>query len=310
MRAGIVGGVIPGCLLALGCGGGDDAALASSASRGVNLPPVVREVALEPATPRPGERVTARVEVEDPEGDAVSLEYHWTIAGREASASGPFVAVTGAQRDDLVEVEVVARDASGQSQPETASARVGNLPPTLLRVDLPAKDQIHTGADLTAAPRATDPEGDAVEFGYRWWVNGREQEVREATLPSSAFARGDLIELEVSASDGRDDARPVRSAPIEVGNAPPLITSTPGPLGADGVLRYSVEAVDPDGDGGLRYRLIEGPTGMTVGFSDGKLEWTPGAKAGRHKVAISVEDADGAATVQRFELDLSLEDPA
>jgi hypothetical protein len=49
---------------------------------------------------------------------------------------------------------------------------------------------------------------------------------------------------------------------------------------------------------------------MTVGFSDGKLEWTPGANAGRHKVAISVEDADGAATIQRFELDLSLEDPA
>ena len=49
---------------------------------------------------------------------------------------------------------------------------------------------------------------------------------------------------------------------------------------------------------------------MTVGFSDGKLEWRPGAQAGRHKVAISVEDADGAESIQRFELDLSLEDPA
>ena len=89
MRAGIVGGVLPGCLLALACGGDDASggAKGGSASRGGNLPPSVQEVVLEPATPRPGERVTARVEVEDPEGDPVSLEYHWSIAGREVSAS-------------------------------------------------------------------------------------------------------------------------------------------------------------------------------------------------------------------------------
>jgi hypothetical protein len=310
MRSGILAGVIPGCLLALACGDSQETAAADGGPRPGNLPPSVLEVALEPAAPRLGERVTARVEVDDPEGDAITLEYRWTIAGRELEETGSFVAVAGAQRDDLVEVEVVARDASGQSRPETASARIGNLPPTILRVDLPDRSAIHAGADLTATPRANDPEGDGVEFGYRWWVNGREQDVRDATLPAGTFARGDRIELEVTASDGRADGRPLRSAPIEVGNAPPRITSTPGPLGEDGVLRYAVQAVDPDGDASFRFRLIEGPAGMTVGFSDGKLEWTPGASAGRHKVAISVEDGDGAEAVQRFELDLSLEDPA
>ena len=313
MRSGVIGGVLPGCLLALACGGDgpqSGAAGGAGAEPGAgNLAPTVREVVLEPATPRLGERVTARAEVADPEGDPVSLEFRWRIAGRELDATGPSIAVAGARRGDSVVVTVVARDASGESAPETASARIGNLPPTLIRVDL-TPPQIHAGADVLASPRATDPEGDEIEFDYRWWVNGREVDVREATLPAGHYARGDRIELEVGASDGYDDARPLRSAPIEVGNAPPRITSTPGPLGADGVMRYAVEAIDPDGDARLRYRLIEGPDGMTVGFADGKLEWKPGAKAGRHPVAISVEDAAGAASVQRFVLDLSLEDPA
>jgi hypothetical protein len=313
MRSGVIGGAVPGWLAAasLACGGeAPEAAPGGGAEpRGGNLPPAVREVVLEPATPRLGERVTARVEAVDPEGDAVTLEYRWWIGGRELDAKGPSIQVGGARRGDAVEVEVVARDASADSEPETATAHIGNLPPTLLQVDL-APAVIHAGGDVIATPRASDPEGDEIEFGYRWWVNGSEVDVEGATLPAGHFARGDRIEIEVTASDGQADAEPLRSAPIEVANAPPRITSTPGPLGADGVLRYAVEAVDPDGDGALRYRLLEGPAGMTVGAYDGRLEWAPGPKAGRHKVAISVEDADGASTVQTFVLDLSLEDPA
>jgi hypothetical protein len=310
----VIGGVIAACGFALACGGGDAPQAGDTAGAeprtGHNVPPSVREVVLEPAVPRPGERVTARAEVVDADGDAVSLEYAWRIAGRALDASGPFIMVADARRGDLVEVTVVARDEAGESAPETASAHVGNMPPTILQVDLPQPHAIHAGADLVAKPRASDPDGDELEFGYRWWVNGREQDARGETLPARHFARGDRIELEVTASDGEDDARPLRSAAIEVGNAPPHITSRPGALGADGVLRYAVEAVDPDGDGALRFRLVEGPPGMTVGFSDGKLVWAPGAVTGRYKVAISVEDADGASSVQSFVLDLSLEDPA
>lgn len=301
-----------GGLLLAGCGGESsepaatgDAPAASSAS---NSPPVIEEVVLEPSRPRPGETLQARVNASDPDGDPIRLEYHWRAGGRSLDdAEGkPSIHVEKLPRESAIEVTVVARDAHGESEPATAIARIGNMPPTIVAVGMQPTGRVSAGTAITATPRASDPDGSEIEYSYRWSVNGETRPVDGPTLPGDQFARGDVIVLEVVASDGSAESEPVVSPPIPVGNAAPRVVSEPGQFSADGVFRYALKTEDADGDTAFRYSLVKGPDGMTVGFDDGKVTWVPGANAeGSHDVEIEVEDRFGGKSTYRFSLELS-----
>ena len=65
---------------------------------------------------------------------------------------------------------------------------------------------------------------------------------------------------------------------------------------------------DPDGDKVFRYRLLTGPHGMTVGFDDGEMKWSPPTdKPGSADVEIEVEDRFGGKAVHRFALEYAFE---
>jgi hypothetical protein len=271
---------------------------------------VIQEVALEPARPRPGETVYARVIAHDPDGDPVRYEYKWRADGRSVDAPPDRASlhVENMGSESAIEVTVVARDAQGESQPETAVARVGNLPPTIVQVVLRPEGKVSAGTDITATTRASDPEGGEIEYRYVWSVNGRTAPVEGPTLPGDQFARGDVIALSVVASDGDEESDPVESPPIPVVNAPPRVVSQPGAISPDGVFRYALKAEDPDGDRAFRFRLNQAPKGMTIGFDDGQIKWEPPIDAaGKHEVEVEVEDLFGGASTYRFALELSFE---
>lgn len=316
MRRIVAPAALCGWLLLQGCGGEPAAPAAGqevaegAASATQNGPPVIEEVALEPARPRPGEMVTARVVAHDPEGDPFALDYAWRVSGRtvDAAAGSSSLHVEGVGRESAIEVTVVARDAHGESQPATAVARVGNLPPSIVTVGMQPEGHVSAGTDIVATPRATDPEGGEIEYHYHWTVNGQTVPVDGPTLPGNLFSRGDTVVLEVVASDGNEESEPVVSPPIPVGNAAPRVVSQPGQISADGIFHYALVAEDPDGDKTFRYRLLKGPRGMAIGFDDGKLEWEPPADAaGTHEVEIEVADLFGGKATYRFSLELSYE---
>ena len=90
---------------------------------------------------------------------------------------------------------------------------------------------------------------------------------------------------------------------MTVGSAHPEIVSLPPGITDEGVFRYVVEARDPDGDRNLRYRLAEGPEGMSIDEVLGELEWRPGAnQSGTHPVSIVVRDSSRLETTQSFEV--------
>jgi hypothetical protein len=298
-------------LLGVACGGGDEPVPAASDAPGAQLsgdnrPPVIDEVVLEPKQPRPGQSVRARVIASDPEGDSLSFDYSWRVGGSGVETKGDSLHVQSFNRGSGIEVTVVARDEhGGASEPVSATTRVGNLPPALMQVNLTPITGVTAGSDITANPIATDPEGDSIEYRFRWTLNGETLDVEGPTLPAGRLKRGDRVVLEVWAGDGSSESEPIESKPIEVVNAAPRIVSTPGAIGPDGVFRYELKAEDPDGDQSFRYRLVRGPQGMTVGFDDGKVVWTPPATAaGRHDVEVAVEDLFGARSNQSFALQL------
>jgi hypothetical protein len=155
-----------------------------------------------------------------------------------------------------------------------------------------------------ATPVARDPDGDALEFRFRWTVNDETLEGQEeASLPTEGLESGDQIRVEVVASDGEGESDAAWSGVLLVGNAAPEIVSRPSAVGPGEAFRYRVDARDPEGDRSLRYQLRKGPEGMTINPILGEVHWQPRAdQAGAHPVEIAVEDSRGARSVQAFEL--------
>jgi hypothetical protein len=273
--------------------------------------PGIEALRLVPSRPRPGDRVTASADLSGAEGERVELDYEWYVDGRRLPAErGASLHVEGAEKGTRIEVVAVARGRGGVSEPARASARVANQPPVLHDVILEPLAEVSVLNDVTARPRASDADGDAIRYRYTWRVNGErvEGEGEGQVLRAERFARGDLIELEVVASDGEDESEPLRSAAIEVVNAGPRFHSKPGRIDADGVFRYRAEVEDPDGDRRFRYRLVKGPRGMRLDPLDGQVTWAPGPEqSGRHEVVLEAEDAQGAATSQTFHVQVDFE---
>ena len=190
-----------------------------------------------------------------------------------------------------------------------ATATAANRPPRMLSAEVGAREQARGDLDLSAQPRAEDPDGDAIAFEFRWSVNGQLVSEAGGTLPHAHFSRGDRVQLSVRASDGKDSSDWWRGDGFPIGNAPPRITSSPGDFDADGTFRYPIVVVDPDGDRGYRYVIRKGPAGLAIDRVSGTLHWTPRSdQAGIHAVTIAVSDRHGGVASQDFDIRVGFED--
>lgn len=300
------------CLgVAIACGGDEVAAPSAASAPHVaategaeNQPPRVERLRLDPSDPMPGDTLRALANVRDPDGDRVTQSFRWEVSGREIPEVGGEIELRDVARGDEIEVWVTASDGRAQSEPVRASATVANRRPVLDNVALQPIGSVVPGEPAVAMPVASDPDGDSLEFRFRWTVNESPvEDQEEASLPTDGLQPGDQIRVQVVASDGESESDAAWSGVLLVGNAAPAITSTPSGVAAGGAFRYVVEARDPEGDRSLRYQLRKGPEGMTINPILGEVQWQPRPdQAGVHPVEIAVEDSRGARSVQVFEL--------
>jgi hypothetical protein len=306
------GGTLAAALVA--CGGEAPAPSGRSmsapvqvASDAANRPPRVERVTLDPPEPRSGDDVVARVHAVDPDGDAVELQFLWTVDGRRVSERGASLRVPEHARKGLpIEVEVTAHDGRLGSEPVTAQAFVGNRPPELHGVRIEPAEGVKVGTELVAVAEGRDADDEPVSFLYHWRVNGRPVEGADGERFSTAgLKRGDQIQVRVVATDGELETPPLDSAPVVIGNSAPTITSRPGGVSADGTFRYALQASDPDGDRNLRYQLVEGPPGAQVDPLLGEVTWSATREhVGKHVFEVAVHDGHGGQARQRFEVDV------
>lgn len=192
-----------------------------------------------------------------------------------------------------------------ESAPDRGVVQIENRPPVIDSLILDPAREITVQDTLSASARASDPDGDEVELRYTWLVNGTPVAERGSSLTAPHFARGDQIRLEVVASDGEDETDPVLSPEIAVLNSPPRIVSDPMGFDAAGAFRYAVQVEDADHDRRLRFRLVEGPSGMRIDWLKGTVLWEPEEnQEGSHRVVIEVDDLAGGTTTQTFELEV------
>jgi hypothetical protein len=272
-----------------------------------NAPPTIERLVLKPEFPKEGERVEAIVEASDPENDLIRFSFAWTVDGRRIDHSASDFLLEDVPKGTWVKVLVVARDLTGASPPREESVTVANQPPQLREIVFDPQEDVSSENDITAYPRAFDVDGDEVTYRYLWTINGLRDNTNVSVLSASRFKRGDEIVLELIANDGDDDSEPLISDPISIVNASPRIVSTPSGFGGQ-AFRYQLRVDDPDGDRALRFRLIEGPNGMTIDDISGKISWVPKVdQEGAHPVAVAVRDSQGGEDTQRFDLSLGFE---
>ncbi len=127
-----------------------------------NTPPKVTTVSLRPQTVRPGVRVEAQVETNDPDHDMVDIIYKWyrnEAVVKEGEES--FLDTTGFAARDVITVEATARDATTFGDIRKSEPLVlGNSAPHIV-----SSPPIGVSQDrFDYSVRAVDPDGDRLSY--------------------------------------------------------------------------------------------------------------------------------------------------
>lgn len=211
-------------------------------------------------------------EVSDPNGDSVVVSYHWTVNGEVINTNGSILPASFYQKGDAIEVYGVLSD--GELSVTTASLliNVSNSLPQLtgLTVSPPIANTTNEVSALQSV--SVDPDGDQVQISYEWIISGQDVPVSTTnTLPAYTAAKGDLVTLKVSVSDG--EGALTNTFQMEIQDAPAQMTvpSLAKQVEHGQSINAAIEVVDPDGDSLPNMSLAYGPASMTV--QDGAIKW-------------------------------------
>jgi len=274
-----------------------------SSESGLNRAPEVIAAKTTPIAPKAGTPLKVTVEVNDPDGDPVTLSYKWYVSDRlipvekDDALDPKFV-----RKGDNIFVEITPTDGKLTGTPFLAQfVSIGNTPPEIVSVNLKPR-LVYPGYEIKVNTEVRDVDGDPISYIFKWRRNGIaiEGETSE-TLQTKGFKKMDLVVVTVIPFDGESRGRPVRSLPIVIANRPPEITSFPNTDVTNGKYTYKVQAVDPDGDT-LKFSLDEPLSNMTIDQTTGIIQWDiPPDSSGSYNVKVLVSDGDAKA-FQSFEL--------
>jgi hypothetical protein len=224
-----------------------------------NAGPVAGAVTLSPSDPYTDDTLVATVVgASDPDGDALTYAYAWTVDGVAVSGTAASLAGTAFSRDEVVAVSVVATDGARASAAFTASVTVVDSAPSITAALLSPSALTETTTTYCVSAGWSDADGDVAGYRYAWTVDGVVAGTTN-TLTGSSFSRGDVVACTVTPWDGTDEGAPMTSASSTVANTPPTapgVEVTPSSAALDDTLTCAVTTASTDADGdGIAYTL-------------------------------------------------------
>jgi hypothetical protein len=194
----------------------------------VNGLPTAPVVSIEPDPASTTDDLVAVIDAEsvDPEGQAVSYSYLWTVDGI-AVPGGTDVSVSATLTSQGQEwtVEVQPSDGIGEGKSGTASVIIANTAPELDSVQL-TPDPAYKGDSFSCTPgTGTDIDGDGVSYDIAWTVDGTLLTSSGAGLSDSWWSRDQAVYCTATPQDGTDAGAPVDSNTVVVSNSLPAIDS-------------------------------------------------------------------------------------
>ncbi|MCI0376191.1 MAG: peptidylprolyl isomerase [Gemmataceae bacterium] len=177
-----------------------------------NQPPVAA-VMLSPDPARTNDIVTAAVTASDPNGDAMTFTYNWTVDSvvvkttNTAATTDTLDLAQLGNKDQLVAVEVIPSDGLLNGAAVVDSLTIANSAP-VASVSITPETPMVTDT-LTATVSATDDDSDAITFNYIWRVDGiivkttpNTTDLTDTFVISEFATPGIVVEVEVTPNDG------------------------------------------------------------------------------------------------------------
>jgi hypothetical protein len=221
---------------------------------GDNLAPSSPVVGIQPAFAQVNDALSAEILTEsvDPEGDAISYFYAWSLDGvLQAELTQNTVPEDTVSRDQVWGVEVTATDGVNLSDPASAEITISDtLPEVSVSISPEEPDVSDT---LVCEAEAEDPDGDEIsEVVLEWSVNGSFQQNGDEPL-SGVFSSGDVVRCLAIATSVSGSTEAWAEVTIVGGSGVPVVQSATivGDLPVkktSNSIRCDVVSSDPDGD--------------------------------------------------------------
>jgi hypothetical protein len=169
----------------------------------------------------------------DADGDTITYTYAWQLNGATLAATGTTLSGVFESGDSVTCYVTPSDSYSTGTAVASNTVVIDNSAPVLEDVTLtpgtPYEDDT-----LTCTPGvATDEDGDAISYSYRWYVNSLSVAGEtSSTLTGTAFNRDDTVFCRVTPSDGVSDGDYVDSNTVTILNTAPTVDSatlTPDP---------------------------------------------------------------------------------
>jgi hypothetical protein len=128
----------------------------------VNTPPIIASISVGPQPAKPGDKLEALVQVDDPDHDRIDLSFRWwRNATVVKEGDEPVLETTGFSPKDVVTMEATPRDRTAAGKPMKSEPLVlGNSPPMIMSTpSAPAGRERYE-----YAVKALDPEGDRIRY--------------------------------------------------------------------------------------------------------------------------------------------------
>jgi hypothetical protein len=126
-----------------------------------------------------------------------------------------------------------------------------NSPPMITSVIILPENPTRE-SELNLVIQSNDPDGDPIAYRYQWIMNDDDLAgENKSTLGGGILKKGNVIQMRVIPSDGKEDGKPFLSAPVKILNSPPVIQEAwiepKAPTAVDKLKAYE-KSVDADGD--------------------------------------------------------------
>jgi hypothetical protein len=199
----------------------------------VNAAPVAT-VTLAPEAPTAQDAIVATPVAVDDDGDTITWSYRWTANGSPTGVTGDTVNAGQATKGQTWAVTATPNDGEVDGNAATDSVVVGNSTPVVSAITI-TPNAPTTVSNLSARATGVDADGDSLTYTWSWARNGTPiNGAAAATLSGSNFEKDDVITATAIARDGTVASTPFTSAPVVIGNLPPVFDGvTLSPTNAD-----------------------------------------------------------------------------
>jgi len=237
-----------------------------------NRAPTTPVIAITPSSPESDEDLQAVTSVasSDPDGDAITYLWAWTVDGVETGLTGNKVPSKYTDEQQVWTATAIATDGGEESASVSTSVTIGQAGPEVtIDIDPLQPDVSDT---LTCTYHAGDPYGGEVSVSSRWLIGEDDHGTAEVPL-TGVFRKDDVVTCEVDAKSDRGTT--VEDAAVQILNSAPTISAisiTPSVAYTDTDLTCEPTTVDADPDDEISFAwewFVEDPvSGIVTSVGD------------------------------------------